>query len=211
MNVLECEQGTTEWREARLGIPTASAFKRILTPTGKGSSSAEGYLAELLAEWALGEPISEFVGNEWTERGHMLEPEARTYYSFHRDLDVDTVGFIYRDDAHMSGCSPDGMVGEDGLLELKCPSAGKHLLWLSRGRVPPEHKMQAQGALWVSGRAWLDWMSFYPNFPPLLIRVMPDPKIQSALDVAIPEFITQVIAGRERLVNLGVQPNEEDA
>ena len=208
MIAIPCIQGSEEWSEARLGIPTASQFKRILTPKGKPSSSADGYSAELLAEWALGEAISDFAGNEWTERGNILESEARAYYSFHRDLDVETVGFLYRDGDRMSGCSPDGLVGEDGMLELKCPSAGKHLLWLARGDVPPEHRMQVQGALWVSGRAWLDWMSFYPQLPPLLVRVTPDLEIQAALDVVLPKFIAQLLSGRERLVTLGVQPGE---
>ena len=202
-----CTQGSTEWSEARLGIPTTSAFKRILTPMGAPSSSSDAYLAELLAEWALGEPITEFTGTEWTERGQFLEKDALAFYSFHRDLDVETVGFLYRDGDRMSGCSPDGLVGEDGLLELKCPGAGKHLLWLSRGHVPHEHKMQVQGALWVSGKAWVDFMSFYPSLPPLIVRVMPDPKIQKLLDVVMPKFISVLLFGRERLVKLGVQPS----
>ena len=206
MIVLSCEQGSEQWSEARLGIPTASQFKRILTLKGKSSFSADGYSAELLAEWALGEAISDFAGNEWTERGKVLESEALAYYSFQRDLDVQTVGFLYRDGDRMSGCSPDGLVGADGLLELKCPSAGKHLLWLARDQVPPEHMMQVQGQLWVSGRAWLDWMSFYPQLPPLIVRVTPDPKIQDALDVEIPTFIAELLSGRERLVTLGIQP-----
>ena len=207
MIVNHCTQGSQEWHECRLGIPTASQFKKIITPSGKPSGSADGYLAELLAEWALGETVSDFAGTEWTERGQVLEPEARAYYSFNRDLDVDTVGFIYRDEARMSGCSPDGMVGTDGMLELKCPSAGKHLLWLSREGVPPEHQMQVQGALWITGREWIDWMSFFPMLPQVIVRVLPDTKIQSALDVAVPIFVEQLLAGRERLLKLGVQPS----
>ena len=207
MIIHPCTQGSTEWSEARLGMPTTSAFKRILTPSGKVSLSRDVYMAELLAEWALGEPITEFTGTEWTERGNFLEADARAFYSFHRDLDVATAGFLYRDNARMCGCSPDGLVGEDGLLELKCPGAGKHLLWLSRGHVPPEHQMQVQGALWVSGRAWLDFMSFYPRLPSLIVRVTPNPGIQDALDAAIPKFISELLSGRERLVKLGVQPS----
>ena len=110
------------WIEARLGIPTASEFSKIVTPGGKLSASRDEYIGTLLAEWALGEQDAEFQ-SEWAERGKLLEPEARDYYRFHRDADVATVGFVYRDDARSVGCSPDGIVGGDGLLELKCPKA----------------------------------------------------------------------------------------
>ena len=211
MIVHPCQQGTVEWTEARLGIPTASEFSRIVTATGKLSKQRDGYLAELLAEWCLGEPVTNFMGNEWTERGQVLEPEARKYYAFQRDLDAETVGFIYLDEARMVGCSPDGLVGEDGLLELKCPMAPTHLLWLCRGVLPPAHNAQVQGELWVTGRAWCDFMSYFPGLPPLLVRVEPDSKYQAALDDLMPKFVQEVLAGRERLRELGavIAPKEQ--
>ena len=90
MIIHPAEQGSAAWSEARLGIPTASEFSRIITPGGKLSKSRDGYLAELLAEWALGEPVSDFMGTDWTERGHILEGEARAAYGVIRDADVTT-------------------------------------------------------------------------------------------------------------------------
>ena len=105
--------------QARLGIPTASEFKRILTPNGKLSASRDGYLSELLAEWALGEPSSDFMGTDWTERAQILEPQARAAYGLLRDADVTECGLCFLDDSKMVGASPDGLVGDAGLLELK--------------------------------------------------------------------------------------------
>ena len=207
---LPCQQGSVEWHEARLGIPTASEFRRIVTPRGNRSSSRHAYRGELLAEWALGEPVGGFTGTEDTERGQVLEPDARKYYAFVRDAEPREVGFIYRDEARLVGCSPDAMVG-DGLLELKCPQPGNHLLWLAMGVLPAKHFAQVQGCLWVTGAAWLDFMSYHPGLPEFLKRVEPDEKYQKALDAHIPEFIAELLAGRERLRGMGVNDEEVSA
>ena len=204
MIVVDCEQGSWEWIQARLGIPTASAFSRVLTSGGKLSASREPYKAELLAEWALGEPIEEWQGNEWTERGKYLEPQARRYYALQRDIDPEQVGFVYQDDKQMVGCSPDALVGEPGLLELKCPLAGNHLLYLVQNDVPKKYQPQCQGSLWVTGREWIDFMSYFPGLPPLIIRVAPDPKIQDALSEHMPVFIAEIEDARGMLEEMGI-------
>ena len=205
MITIDCEQGTREWIEARLGIPTASCFSKILTPGGSLSKSREAYWGDLLAEWALGEPRDEVpVGLYWVERGAVVEPQARTHYAFHADVDPVTVGFVFRDSSRMVGCSPDGLVGDDGLLELKCPMAGRHISWLVRNEVPREHASQLQGQLWVTGRAWVDFMSYFPNLPAFILRVEPDPAYQDALDEHMPVFVDELLAGRDYLRSLGV-------
>ena len=213
MIIHPAEQGSAAWVEARLGIPTSSQFSRILTPGGKLSKSRDDYIAELVAEWALGEQFSEFAGTEWTERGHILEGQARAAYGLLRDADVTEVGTCYIDDwriptgiARMVASSPDGLVGSDGCLELKCPKAGTHLLWLARGVIPREHVLQVQGQIWVTGRSWSDFMSYHPGLPPFLVRSEPDDKLQAAMDQHIPTFIEELLAGRERLRELGVEP-----
>ena len=206
---LDHPQGSAEWAEARLGIPTASEFKRILTPTGKLSTSREGYLGELLAEWALGKPVTEFGGNDWTERGQALEPDARDCYAFEADCEPTTVGLVLRDEAGMCGASPDALVGESGLLELKCPMAGKHLVYLSRDELPRAYAAQVQGQLWVTGRAWCDFMSYYPGLPALIVRVEPDERFHAALDESMPVFINELLTGRDRLRSLGIVPAGE--
>ena len=205
MRVLDVEQGSREWIEARLGIPTASAFKRIVTSTGKLSAQRERYQAELLAEWVYGEPAEDLTDNPNIARGKALEPEARRYYSFHAGVDATTVGFCVRDDG-IAGASPDGLVNPEGLLELKCPREDTHLLYLARGVLPIDYKVQVQGQLWVTGRAWADFMSYCPDLPPFLIRLEPDPKFQAALDDHMPVFWAELIAGRQRLIEKGVTP-----
>ena len=208
MIVLDVKQGSLKWTQARLGIPTASQASRIVTPTGRLSKSRDGYLAQLLAEWALGENVNDFAGTEWMERGKVLEPEARRYYAFHADAEPATVGLVYRDETRMASCSPDGLVGDDGLLELKCPSAPKHVLWLAQGGCPREHWPQVQMQLWCCQRQWCDFFSYFPGLPPFIVRVEPDPDYQGALDAALPFFISQILAGRKRLEELGVIPSE---
>ena len=125
MIVLEHDQGSVEWIQARLGIPTASEFHRIITPTGKLSASRDGYMAELLAEWALGEPVTEFGGNDWTERGKALEPDARACYAFQADCEPQTVGFVLRNDDRMCGASPDALVDETRAIRAEVPDGRK--------------------------------------------------------------------------------------
>ena len=209
MIALDVEQGSRAWIEARLGIPTASEFSRIVTPGGKLSASRDEYIGKLLAEWALGETEDEFE-SEWTERGKLLEPEARNYYVFHRDAAVKKVGLMYRDADRLVAASPDGLVGDEGATELKCPKASTHLRWLSVGTVPRQHSIQVQGQLWVSGRAWVDFFSYHPGLPPLIVRAEPDEKLQAAFDEAIPAFIAELMAGREKLREMGRRAGRRD-
>ena len=200
------EQGSAAWAEARLGIPTASEFSRIITTGGKLSKSRDGYMAELVGEWATGESGSDWMGNDWTERGHILEGEARAAYGLLRDADVTECGLCYRDASKLVAASPDGFVGDGGLIELKVPKAGTHLLWLARGEVPRDYIMQLQGQLWVTSAAWVDFYSYHPGLPPFIVRSQPDYKIHDAFDQHIPTFISELLASRERLIKLGVQP-----
>ena len=128
----------------------------------------------------MGEPFQQFE-TEWTEWGKICEPKAREYYGFNRDIDVAEVGLIYRDEGRMVAASPDGLAGDDGLIEIKCPSPEKHLLYLARGALPREYIGQVQGQLWVTGRKWVDFMSYYPDLPTLIVRVEPDEKYHDAL------------------------------
>ena len=215
--IRDIEQGTRAWHELRLGIPTASCFDKIITPkTLKLSSQREGYMAQLAADWAIGEPEEEPPWmSDAMERGKALEPEARRYYEFTTDCTVEQVSFIYKDDARMVGCSPDGLVGDDGLTELKCPMRRQHLVWffaLTIGKErPKDYIIQRQAQLWVSGRKWVDFMSYYPGLPPVLDRTDADPKIQAAFDEHMPVFIEELLAGRQALLDAGVVPPEVES
>ena len=151
MIVIDCEQGSGHWKSLRRGIPTASSFGKIVTSGGRKSSQQESLLGTLLAEWVTGEDPNHFGGSEWMERGSQLESKAREYYAFFRDAEPEQVGFIYKDESRLAGCSPDSLVGEPGLLELKCPKLSTHIVWLGSGKVPTSHVPQLQGQLWITG------------------------------------------------------------
>ena len=175
MILVDVKQGSPEWLEARRGVPTASNFHRIITAkSAKLSAQADDYACELLAErYHLG-PIDELSGPATAamRNGLATEPEARRWYEFEHGF-VSQVGFCLTDDGRF-GCSPDGLVGDDGLLEIKRPTGKTHIRWLVDGGLPEEHKAQCHGALIVTGREWLDFWSTVPGLPPLLVRVVHD-------------------------------------
>lgn len=202
--VLHCQQGSVNWHDARRGIPTASNFSKIVTPKGAISKSRFPYMHRLLAEWALGYDVEEFQGNYWTERGEMLEPEARAYYGAITGLEPQEVGFVYKDDRKLVGCSPDWIIGDDGIGEVKCPAAQTHIGYLldfGGGKVPDQYKAQTQGQLWVTGAKWLDFVSYFPGLPEVVVRVERDPAYQDALDSHLNDFIDEMLEARRLLVH----------
>ena len=198
------QQGSQAWAEARLGIPTASNFKRIVTPTGRLSASRITYRAELLAEWALGEVFTDFE-SEWMQRGIALEPQAIEAYNLVTDNEPKTVGLVYKDESKMIAASPDRLIGKDGLLEIKCPAAKTHILYLAQDGVPPEYVLQVQGQLWVTGREWCDFVSYYPDLPIHTVRMTPDEGIFEAFEKHLYEFVSQMLINREHLIEMGVK------
>src|SRR5262245_45091449 len=119
MIIHDVVQGSTSWLQLRAGIPTASQFDQIITPSGKPSKSAERYMLTLLAERLMGHPITENV-SMWMKRGSEMEADAVAFYQLQTDSDTVPVGFITNDEGTI-GASPDRLVGEEGLLEIKCP------------------------------------------------------------------------------------------
>jgi hypothetical protein len=166
----EIAQGTTQWKELRAGIPTASQFHRIVTPKGAPSKSADMYLYELLAERLTGEPTFNATTFHM-DRGHDLEAEAIKFYAFTREMETEPVGFVTNDTGTI-GASPDQLVGDNGLLEIKVPKPATHVGYLLQsGTAYEEHRTQAQGQLWVAEREWNDLLSYSPAMPPALYRV----------------------------------------
>ena len=186
MIIHDCIQGTTEWLQLRAGIPTASCFERIITKSGKPSTQAEKYMHRLLAERIMGHPVTEFV-SAYMARGSELEADARAYYEGVRELDVVKVGFCTNDEKTI-GASPDALVGDEGLLELKCPAEHTHVAYLLTRAVDAEYYPQAQGQLWIAGRKWLDIMSYHPEMPPAIIRVERDEAFIGTLSSALLTF-----------------------
>lgn len=194
MIIHECDQNSIEWDKARAGIPTGSAFSKLITSTGGVSKSLPEYAFDLAIAMKAGRPVDSFGGNKWTERGHEFEPIACADYEFNNDCNVELVGFI-TDDLNSYGASPDGLVGDDGMVEIKCLSAKEHLKILiahkETGKTPPKHIQQTQGELLVTGRKWNDLFFFHPNYASLTIRIVPIPEIVRALKMQIAEVIKQ--------------------
>ena len=196
MKILDCVQGSDEWFRARLGMPTASQFDRILTPARRQyAKGATGYRNLLVAEWLLGCPV-DWDGNGWTARGTELEAEAREWYQFTTDREVVEVGMVLRADEKVGG-SPDGLVGDDGGIEIKCLAAHNHVAQLLDE--DDAHTGQVQGLLYLTGRAWWDLVFYNPQIPSVIRRITPDPDYHAALDVALTRFVRELDEAKDRL------------
>lgn len=190
MRIHDVVQGTPEWLKLRSGIPTASCFERIITPKGKASAQVTKYMHRLLAERMMQHPVTEFVST-WMDRGSQLEAEAVAYYEALKEVGTVKVGFV-TNDAGTIGASPDRLVGEDGLLEIKVPAEHTHVAYLLTRAVDAEYFPQVQGQLWVTGRKWSDIMSFHPEMPPALIHVERDDGYIVALSSAVESFAAEL-------------------
>lgn len=173
MKIHDVDQRSPEWYALRCGMPTASEFSRVVTSTGDASKSASGYAIQLAAEMFAGRTIDAWEGNAWTERGRELEDEAIARYEFQTDLETAPVGFV-TDNNGIIGCSPDRLVGHDGLLEVKALKAERHiqaiLYFEKHGHCPPDYVQQTQGQILICQRQWCDLVFYHPELPMLTIR-----------------------------------------
>jgi len=164
MTIIDCEQGSDEWFGARRGVLTASNFKRIVDTKGNASRQAQDYIDELVGEAITGETHYKAIGDSyWMDRGTELEDEARNHYMAMTEQQVNEVGFCLFQPISI-GCSPDGLIGLDGGIEIKCPSAKIHNKYLREARVPPAYYQQVMGSLLVTGRQWWDFLSYHPSY-----------------------------------------------
>jgi hypothetical protein len=180
--IIECEQNSPEWLRARMGIPTASAFSDVLAK-GEGKTRRT-YMLKLAGELITGEPMESF-SNAHTERGHLLEEEARDLYTLQTGADIARVGFIRNGRA---GCSPDSLIGEEGGLEIKTKLPHLLIETILADKFPPEHKAQVQGTLWVTGRKWWDLAIYWPGIPLFIKRVERDDGYIANLAGAVTAF-----------------------
>jgi hypothetical protein len=175
-------QGTDEWFEMRRGILTASQMKYILTPKLKISESQASkiHLYELLAQRISKFVEPSYVGDDML-RGYDDEIRARMAYS-EKYMPVDEVGFITNDEfGYTLGFSPDGLVGEDGLIEVKSRIQKHHVKTILSEGIPEEYVLQVQFGLLVTGRKWCDFISYCGGLPMYTVRVTPDHKVQEAI------------------------------
>jgi hypothetical protein len=187
IQIIDCEQGSAEWFAARAGIPTASEFSTVMAKGKDGGASVTRakYLRQLAGEILTEEPAPEGYSNAHMERGKIMEDEARDYYAFVHSVDPQRVGFIRNG---RKGGSPDSLIGTDGGLEIKTAIPAVQIERLQRGTLPPEHRAQVQGSLWVTERDWWDFISYWPKLPPLVVRVYRDEDYIAQIAKAVDAF-----------------------
>ena len=163
-----CIQGSPEWKQARCGFVTASRMSDVLATIKKGeAASRRNYKAELVGETLTGQAAEGYVSKEmrngapWTPKPFVY----RAAYEFRADVMVEQVGFVVHPNIQRFGASPDGLVGPDGLVEIKCPNTATHLDWILANEVPSEHQWQMVAEMACTGRQWVDFVSFDPRLP----------------------------------------------
>lgn len=172
----EFKQGSPEWFEIHRGVPTASKFDQIMTPVARIPSKSQSKLIyELVGELSYPGKIEELWGftSQHMTNGAALEAEARRSYSLIHNCEIQQVGFVF-DDAGQFGCSPDGLIGSDGGLEIKCPKHATHAEYLHKKVLPSDYACQVHGSLIVTGLKYWDFMSYARGLPPFVVRVEPN-------------------------------------
>ena len=190
MKIIDCVQGSDEWFAARLGKVTASKFSDVLAK-GQGKTRLT-YMINLATEIIEGAPAESYCDKNM-EAGTIKEPLARAFYELLNDCHVAEVGFVERDAS--VGASPDGLVGDDGLLEIKCPLGTTHTRYIVEDKVPTAYVAQIQGQLWVTDRQWCDFLSYRPEntkHPHFIKRVDRDEKYIKNLAIEVEIFVADL-------------------
>lgn len=201
-------QGSEAWKKERAGHATASCFKHVLAKIKTGEAAGRrNYRVQLVTERMIGEPITSGFKSSAMEWGTQTEPLARIAYEAHTGEPVLETGFHLHPALEWVGCSPDGLVGDEGLIEIKCPEPQTHMETLLDGTCPSEHTPQIQGQLWVLGRKWADFVSYDPRFPKalrlLVVRVHRDDAYIAELEKQVRLFLREVDQLHDRLLNGG--------
>lgn len=194
MITINCEQRSEAWHQNRLGRFTASIFSDVMA--ANNTSTYENVLAKIAGEIITGEEEESF-SSPAMERGVELEDEAAEYYESIYGIKTEKIGLVIPDESdelhEWVGISPDRVVN-NGLLEIKCPLVKTHLKYIRSGKLPNEYKWQVQGQLMVTMAEWCDFMSYYPNMKPFIIRVYPDKVMINDLRDRLIESVKRVNA-----------------
>lgn len=201
MEILTCDQGSAEWHRARMGIPTASEFATVMAKgrAGADSKTRQTYLYKIAGELITGEPMESYT-NAHIERGRIMEDEARRMYAFMRDVEPEQIGFVRNG---RKGASPDALVGDDGLVEIKTKLPHLMVELLLKGEFPPEHRAQCQGQLWVAEREWIDIAVYWPGMPLFISRATRDDAYIRDLSAGVDAFNDELDAIVERVRSYG--------
>lgn len=200
------EQKSEEWFKARLGKVTASRVADVLAKTKTGySASRENYMAQLVVE-RLTNTQAETFTNAAMQWGTDQEPFARAAYEVSQNVMVEETGLVDHPTIPMAGASPDGLIGEDGLVEIKCPNTATHIDTLLTQTVPAKYITQMQFQMACTGRQWCDFVSFDPRMPAkaqlFVKRVMRDEAFIKEIETEIKKFLAEVTAKVEQLNKL---------
>lgn len=205
MKLLNVKQLSSEWFQAHCGVVSGSHMSAVLDFTQKKVTGSKGktYFRTKLAELLTGVAVQDnYVSREMLE-GIDREPMAIAAYEAQESVMVEAVGFALHDSIPRYGCSPDGLVGDDGLIEIKCPKSGTHLQWLIDGKIPEAHIPQIRAELSVTGRDWCDFVSYSPEVPkPLRLMVIRMTKEQADIPIieeSVNQFNSELDAAIERL------------
>ncbi len=192
------QQGTEEWHQLRLGKVTASRVADILAKTKSGASASRlNYLIELALQ-RVTKTIEESYTNSAMEWGTATEPQARVAYEVATSNFVDQIAFVDHPTIVNFGCSPDGYVGSDALIEIKCPSSATHWSYIKANEPPNKYIIQMQAQMSVTGAKWCDFVSFDPRMPErsqlLIIRINRDDEFIAEMENEIKQFLIEVEA-----------------
>jgi len=198
VEVIECEQGTPEWFDARCGIATCSCFDDVQAK-GKGITRRK-YMHRLAGEIITREPAPEGYTNAHMERGKLMEDEARAHYCFAVDVDVEKVGFLRNG---RTGGSPDRLIGRSGILEIKTKLPHLVVDCLTSDCFPADHVAQCQGLLWVGEREWIDLVVYWPKMPLFIKRAYRDETYIKTLAAEVARFNEELDAVVERVRRYG--------
>lgn len=197
MRVLDLPQGSAEWLSARAGCVTASRIKDVIAKIKTGEAAARrDYRAQVVAEILTGTPQENGYVNAEMQWGIDQEPMARSAYELKAKTWVQEVGFVLHPTIERAGASPDGLVGKDGLLEIKCPKTATHLQYLIDAVVPAAYEPQMMWQMACTERAWCDFVSFDPRLPEkmqlLVVRLKRDDKRIAELEAEVKAFLLDV-------------------
>jgi hypothetical protein len=210
-------QRSEEWDRLHIGVITASNAEKVVTPKAASPQKAtwQAHAQKLIAERILKRQVDFAIANsKWMERGEQLEEEAFADYEILENVETKPIGFVASDDGFF-GCSPDRLVGDDGLLELKCPAPQTQVKYLLSREVEDDYRPQLQFQLWVTQRKWVDIYSYHPELPRCIIRVYPEATYQHVLQEyakRMKEYIVDnIILIAERMKEVRREPDAIEA
>jgi len=198
MKIIDCDQYSDEYWQAKLGLPTSSSFDKLITTKGKASIQRQKYMLKLAGEVILGRCVETYQSQSMAN-GLVMESEARSFYEFTTGSKITEVGFCITDDGKC-GSSPDGLINDDGSLEIKCPEIHTHVGYmLNPESLRTSYFQQCQGQLFVTGRKWADLISYFAGLKPVIVRIERDDEFLKLLEIELQIFCEKLTETIEKL------------